>query len=147
MNQILATPKGGEGPYRYSFNEEPYTTENKFIIYKSGIYQVSVTDKNGCTATASRYFEYIDVCIPNHFTPNGDGINDEWGPGCSSNYHKLTFTIFDRHGRIIGNFKYGQKWDGKYNANELSSGDYWYVLKLNDNKDNREFVGHFTLYR
>ncbi|OMQ12439.1 T9SS type B sorting domain-containing protein [[Flexibacter] sp. ATCC 35103] len=147
LNQILATPNGGQGPYRYSFEAEPYTTENKFTIYKSGVYQVGITDKNGCTATVSRYFQYIDLCIPNHFTPNGDGINDQWGPGCSTSYKNLTFAIFDRHGRIIGNFKYGQKWDGKYNGNELSSGDYWYVFKLNDNKDNREFVGHFTLYR
>ncbi|WP_394774563.1 T9SS type B sorting domain-containing protein [Flavobacterium sp.] len=69
------------------------------------------------------------------------------GPGCSVNYKQLTFTIFDRYGRIIGNYKFGQKWDGKYNGAELSTGDYWYVFKLNDNKDNREFVGHFTLYR
>ncbi|WP_264535576.1 T9SS type B sorting domain-containing protein [Flavobacterium sp. N1736] len=147
LNEIVATTTGGEGQYRYSFEGESYSTVNKFIIYKSGTYTVTVTDKNGCTATASRYFEYIDVCIPNHFTPNGDGVNDEWGPGCSINYKHLTFTIFDRHGRIIGNYMFGQKWDGKYNGTELSSGDYWYVLKLNDNKDNREFVGHFTLYR
>jgi len=147
LNEIVATATGGEGQYRYSFEGESYNTNNKFIIYKSGMYTVTVTDQNGCTATASRYFEYIDVCIPNNFTPNGDGINDEWGPGCSVNYKHLTFTVFDRYGRIIGNFKYGQKWDGKYNGTELTSGDYWYVFKLNDNKDNREFVGHFTLYR
>ncbi|MCV9927913.1 T9SS type B sorting domain-containing protein, partial [Flavobacterium sp. LS1R49] len=147
LNEIVATVAGGEGQYRYSFNNESYSTANKIIIYKSGDYVVAVTDQNGCTTTASRYFEYIDVCIPNHFTPNGDGINDEWGPGCTTQYKNLTFTIFDRYGRIIGNYKYGQKWDGKYNGKELSSGDYWYVFKLNDNKDNREFVGHFTLYR
>jgi gliding motility-associated-like protein len=147
LNEIVATGAGGEGQYRYSFNNESYGTTNKLIIYKSGIYTINVTDKNGCTTSASRYFEYIDVCIPNNFTPNGDGINDEWGPGCSTQYKNLTFTIFDRYGRIIGNYKYGQMWDGKYNGTELSTGDYWYVFKLNDNKDNREFVGHFTLYR
>ena len=147
LNEILATTAGGNGQYRYSFNNEAFSTTNKFIIYKSGDYTVTVTDQNGCTTTTSKYFEYIDVCIPNHFTPNGDGINDEWGPGCTTQYKNLTFTVFDRYGRIIGNYKYGQTWDGKYNGTELSSGDYWYVLKLNDNKDNREFVGHFTLYR
>lgn len=147
LNEIVATATGGNGQYRYSFNDESFSTTNKLIIYKSRIYTVTVTDKNGCITTASKYFEYIDVCIPNHFTPNGDGVNDEWGPGCTTQYKNLTFTIFDRYGRIIGNYKYGQKWDGKYNGTELSSGDYWYVFKVNDNKDNREFVGHFTLYR
>lgn len=29
----------------------------------------------------------------------------------------------------------------------LPSGDYWYVIKLQGESDDREFVGHFTLYR
>lgn len=147
LNEIVATATGGGGEYQYTLDGEPYGSVNKFIIYKSGTYTVTVTDKNGCTATATRYFEYIDVCIPNHFTPNGDGINDTWAPGCTINYKDLTFDIFDRYGRVICKYKLGQKWDGRYNGAELPSGDYWYVLKLNDNKDDREFVGHFTLYR
>ncbi|OUL59936.1 T9SS type B sorting domain-containing protein, partial [Flavobacterium sp. AJR] len=147
LNEIVATATGGSGVYQYTFDNEAYTVTNKFIIYKSGVYTVTVTDQNGCTATASMSFEYVDVCIPNYFTPNGDGINDEWGPDCTINYKNLTYTIFDRYGRIIAEYKLGQKWDGKYKGVELSSGDYWYVLKLNNNKDNREFVGHFTLYR
>ncbi|RED24829.1 gliding motility-associated-like protein [Flavobacterium cutihirudinis] len=146
LNEIVATAFGGFGNYQFSFEGEQ-THNNKLIIYKSGIYTVTVIDNNGCTATASRYFEYIDVCIPNYFTPNGDGISDEWGPDCSTNYKNLTFSIFDRYGRKVANYHYGQKWDGKYNGAELTSGDYWYVIKLNDPKDDREFVGHFTLYR
>ncbi|MCV9932913.1 T9SS type B sorting domain-containing protein [Flavobacterium sp. LS1R47] len=147
LNEIVATASGGAGGYQYTFNGESYGSVNKFIIYKSGTYIVTVTDKNGCTAIVSKHFEYIDVCIPNYFTPNGDGINDTWAPGCTVNYKDLTFDILDRYGRIICKYKLGQKWDGKYNGAELPSGDYWYVIKLNDNKDNRELVGHFTLYR
>jgi gliding motility-associated-like protein len=147
LNEIVATATDGSNNYKYSFEEEPFSTANKYIIHKSGIYTVTVTDEYGCTATTSRYFEYIDVCISNYFTPNGDGINDEWGPDCTINYKNLTYIIFDRYGRVIAQYKLGQKWDGKYNGVELTSGDYWYVLKLNDPKDNREFVGHFTLYR
>ncbi|WP_264535714.1 T9SS type B sorting domain-containing protein [Flavobacterium sp. N1736] len=147
LNEIVATVTGGQAPYKYSFSEKSFSTINKLIFYQSQIYIVTVTDKNGCTTTVSKYFEYIDLCIPNHFTPNGDGINDEWEPGCSVNFKNLTYTIVDRYGRIIANYKLGQKWDGKYNGNELPSGDYWYILKLNDSKDDREFTGHFTLYR
>lgn len=146
LNEIVATASGGNGQYRYAFNGEYYDLANNFFIYKSGIYTVIVTDKNGCTATASGHFEYIDLCIPNNFTPNGDGINDNWGPQCNGNYKNLTFTVFDRYNRLIGNYKFGQKWDGKYNNTELPTGDYWYIIKLNDAKDDREFIGHFTLY-
>ncbi|OCB71456.1 gliding motility-associated C-terminal domain-containing protein [Flavobacterium glycines] len=147
LNEIIATAAGGGGGYQYTFNGEENGTKNSYIIYKSGDYTVQVTDANGCVASATRYFEYIDVCIPNYFTPNGDGVNDGWAPGCTENYKDLTFDIFDRYGRKIATYRTGQKWDGKYNGNELPSGDYWYVLKLNNKKDNREFVGHFTLYR
>jgi len=38
-------------------------------------------------------------------------------------------------------------WDGLYKNTELPSGDYWYIIKLKGKNDDREFVGHFTLYR
>ena len=86
------------------------------------------------------------ICLDNYFTPGG-ATNTTWGPGCTNIYNNLEFSIFDRYGRVIAKYHYGQKWDGRYNGAELPSGDYWYVLKLNDAKDDREFVGHFTLYR
>ncbi len=147
LNEIVATTTGGVGPYEYTLNGESYGSESTFIIYASGDYTVTVTDRNGCVASATRYFEYIDVCISNYFTPNGDNDMDEWGPGCTSQYDELTLDIFDRYGRAIATLRVGEKWDGKYNGVELPTGDYWYVVKLNDPKDDREFVGHFTLYR
>ena len=50
--------------------------------------------------------------------------------------------IYDLPNELLGKI-----WDGKYKGNELPTGDYWYVVKLNDANDNRDFVGHFTLYR
>jgi len=91
--------------------------------------------------------EFIDVCIPNYFTPNGDGTLDEWGPGCADQYDDMIFDIFDRYGRKIATLNVTQKWDGRYRGEELPTGDYWYVVKLNDSRNDKEFVGHFTLYR
>jgi gliding motility-associated-like protein len=147
MNVIEVIGVGGKKDYLYSFNGEPFTSDNKYKIYKSGDYPVIVRDQNGCEATVIVPMIYVDVCVPDHFTPNGDGQFDEWGPGCTNIYNNLTFEIFDRYGRVIAKYHYGQKWDGKYDGAELPTGDYWYVLKLNDEKDAREFVGHFTLYR
>lgn len=153
LNEIVATAIGGSGIYEYdvkyefSSNSEPYGNTNTFIIYESGEYTVTVTDSFGCTVNATRYFEYIDVCITNYFTPNDDGVLDRWGPGCTSNYKDLTFDIFDRYGRKVATLRAGEKWDGKYNGVGLPTGDYWYVVKLNDKKDDRDFVGNFTLYR
>jgi gliding motility-associated-like protein len=86
--------------------------------------------------------------MPNYFTPNGDGQNDTIGPDCGAlAYKELTFDIYDRYGRVVAKYRVNGKWDGRYHGDELPTGDYWYVLKLNDPKDPREFVGHFTLYR
>ncbi|MRX69311.1 T9SS type B sorting domain-containing protein, partial [Flavobacterium resistens] len=147
MNVISVTATGGAPAYEYSFNGEPFSSSTNFKIYKSGDYVVVVRDQNGCTATITVPAIYVDVCLDNYFTPNGDGVYDTWGPGCTNIYNNLEFSIFDRYGRVIAKYHYGQKWDGRYNGEELPSGDYWYVLKLNDEKDAREFVGHFTLYR
>jgi len=146
MNIISVTAGGGAPAYEYSFNGEPFTSSNKYKIYKTGDYVVVVRDKNGCTVTITVPGTYIDVCLDNYFTPAG-ATNTTWGPGCTNIYNNLEFSIFDRYGRIIAKYHYGQKWDGRYNGADLPSGDYWYVLKLNDAKDDREFVGHFTLYR
>ncbi|RKS94781.1 gliding motility-associated-like protein [Flavobacterium limicola] len=147
LNEIVATATGGGGNYQYTLDGESYGNQSNFIIYKSGDYTVTVTDINGCTATATRYFEFIDIKIPNVFTPNGDGNNDTWAPTNTINYKDLVFYVYDRYGRKLGSYRESQFWDGKYNGNELPSGDYWYVIKIRDAKDAREFVGHFTLYR
>ncbi|WP_298535635.1 T9SS type B sorting domain-containing protein [uncultured Algibacter sp.] len=143
INEIVAIASGGTAPYEFTLNGESYGEENTFIIYASGDYVITVTDANGCVASVTGYFEYIDVCIPNYFTPE----SEEWGPGCSDQYKDLTVDIFDRYGRKIATVDVDTKWDGTYRGAELPTGDYWYLVKLNDPKDNRDFVGHFTLYR
>ncbi|MCR4033921.1 T9SS type B sorting domain-containing protein [Flavobacterium anhuiense] len=148
INTITVKASGGFAPYEYSFNGEPFTSSNSYRIYKSGIYKVIVRDKNGCEATIDVKGTFYDFCLPNYFTPNGGNGNTTIGPDCGAlAYKDLTFDVYDRYGRVVGKYRVGGKWDGRYNGNELPTGDYWYVLKLNDPKDPREFVGHFTLYR
>jgi gliding motility-associated-like protein len=92
--------------------------------------------------------EFIDIEIPNYFTPDGDGMNDFWIPNNLEGFPEILIKIYDRYGRVIAELSYGvQGWDGTYDGKELPTGDYWYVIKLNGERDEREFVGHFTLYR
>jgi gliding motility-associated-like protein len=147
LNEIIALPSGGFGNYTFTFNGEFKDANPSYIYYKTQDYLVTVQDANGCNASVTQRFDYIDICVPNYFTPNGDGLNDTWAPGCTMNYKNLTFSVFDRYGREIGTYHLGESWDGKYQGVELPSGDYWYVLKWNNSKEDREFVGHFTLYR
>lgn len=147
LNEVIANASGGEGAYQFTMNGEAYGDQNSYIITESGLYTVTVTDESGCFATAEIELEFEDICIPNWFTPNGDNNYDTWAPGCTENYPNLTFDIFDRYGRKIATYRVGEVWDGKYNDKELPTGDYWFVVKTNDASHDKEFVGHFTLYR
>lgn len=148
INLITAVASGGTGDYTYTFDSVSTGSESQHYIKKTDTHTVTVTDSNGCTATAQLYVEFIDIEIPNFFTPDFDNVNDFWKPLNTQQYPKILTRIFDRYGRVV--YKMGpnvQGWDGLYNGKPLPTGDYWYVIKLNGEDDEREFVGHFTLYR
>ncbi|MEZ0007299.1 gliding motility-associated-like protein, partial [Flavobacterium sp. 28YEA47A] len=147
LNKITATASGGTGNYTYTFNGHDNGRNNVYVFYQSGAYEVVVTDSNGCEARATINVVFVDITIPNVTTPNDDGDNDTWSPGNTQNYPNITTDIFDRYGRKVATLRQGQSWDGRYNGTELPSGDYWYLIKLGNPNDNREFVGNFTIYR
>jgi gliding motility-associated-like protein len=147
LNEITAVATGGKKDYTFQFNGADNGSNNTFTIKKSGTYTVTVTDANGCTVNANIEMTFIDVEIPNFFTPDGDGENDFWMPKNTQAFPQILTVIFDRYGREVARLTAVDKWDGLYKTKELPSGDYWYIVKLNGNDDDREFVGHFTLYR
>jgi len=147
QGEIIANAAGGTGDYQYTFNDEDYGTTNIFYVTESGVYTVVVTDSSGCQAIAQIELEILGPCIPNYFTPNGDGVVDTWSPGCVEDFPNLTFDIFDRYGRKVATYRVGEYWDGRYKGTELPTGDYWYVVRPNNPTVNKEYVGHFTLYR
>ncbi len=49
---LIQSPSGGTPPYTFAWNDSP-TTQNRNNLF-SGTYTVTVTDNNGCTASASR---------------------------------------------------------------------------------------------
>jgi gliding motility-associated-like protein len=149
LNEIVAIASGGNGGYSYSINGGASSSSSSFIIERTATYAVTVTDIKGCSRLANIPMVFVDIFIPNVFTPNGDGINDGWTPQNTVNYKNLVYYIFDRYGRKIATRTEGQRWDGTYNGEELPSGDYWYVIKVDGEASgsNREYVGNITLYR
>ncbi|MEH6679565.1 MAG: T9SS type B sorting domain-containing protein [Sediminicola sp.] len=148
INQITALAAGGNGAYTYYFGDVDNGEENTFFIHRTDTYTVRVVDENGCEVEQQIFMEFIDLEIPNFFTPDGDGQNDFWKPRNQEAWPGIITIIFDRYGREV--YRMGINdvgWDGLYQNTELPTGDYWYVIKLNGESDDREFVGHFTLYR
>jgi len=148
INEITATVNGGRGDYTIYFGDVNNGTDNTYMINRTDTYVVTAVDENGCEASANIFIEFIDIEIPNFFTPNGDGENQYWKPRNDEGFPQILTIIFDRYGREVYRMGQGDRgWDGFYQQTELPSGDYWYIIKLNGENDEREFVGHFTLYR
>ncbi|WP_172914409.1 T9SS type B sorting domain-containing protein [Capnocytophaga canis] len=160
LNTIKVEATGGKAPYTYRFNgiisddgneyhimpaDKGYVTPDGKVIKQI---DVEVMDDLGCTRTLTIEKEFIDIKIPNYFTPNGDGNNDDWGPNDPRSYPNMTIAIYDRYGRLIAQLEKGQRWDGTYEGKHLPTGDYWYIIRLNEDKDDsREFLGNMTLFR
>lgn len=125
-----------------------YPNEGKYMI------TLTVTDTAGCTDQIMREIEVhesMKFYIPNAFTPNGDGVNETFGPfGVGIDPDNYSMNIFDRNGNLVymttNPFDY---WDG-YTKNGVlcPTGVYVYkiVLKTWDGYD-KEYVGTVTLAR
>jgi large repetitive protein len=148
INEITAIATGGRGEYTFYFNDDDNGPDNTYIINHTDTYEVRVVDENGCEVIALIEMEFIDIEIPNFFTPDGDGNNDSWLPLNIEPYPEILIKIYDRYGRVVEeNVVDKNGWDGKYHGADLPTGDYWYMIQLHGENDDREFVGHFTLYR
>ncbi|MBU2975882.1 T9SS type B sorting domain-containing protein [Zobellia sp. B3R18] len=146
-NEITATAEGGFGGYEFFFDGVSYGSEGLYTTTESGEVEIRVVDQNGCEAVAVIPFEFTGMLeIPNFFTPNGDNENDFWAPGNREFFPNIEVIIYDRYGRVVAELDQVSKWDGLYEGKELPTGDYWYVVNQNDDRDIR-YVGHFTLYR
>lgn len=121
QNIIELEVDGGVNPYTYAWEtgSSDYYTE----IQDVGEYTVVVTDENSCLKTGSVYVDNrFNILAPNAFTPNGDGINDNFelfwqGPEIVS-YH---MNIFGRWGnQVFSTDNYDELWNGKlFNQGEM----------------------------
>jgi len=148
IDEFVAQGVDGTAPFEYSIDGITFDSNNVFNVTATGEYTVTVRDAIGCEAQTTIEFEYIGVIVPNFFTPNGDGRNDYWMPTGLEFFPNAQIKVFDRYGRLLRTFRgdFNPGWTGLYESIELPSGDYWYVIQLNDGQS-PDIKGHFTLYR
>jgi gliding motility-associated-like protein len=96
-------------------------------------YTVYVTNEFGCVDTAQIFIgmiQCIDAFVPTIFSPNGDGLNDEWVI-FGSCIEDLNLRVFDRWGELIfTSTSQAQPWDGTYKNQTVPLGNYTYQLEL-----------------
>ena len=115
INEYTINATGGEPGYEYSMNSiDDFGMDNVFQIRKTGNYTFYVRDQRGCIEEITMFIEFLDIEIPNFFTPQGDGHhNDTWYPINIEPYPNITVKIFDRYQRLIESYKgLHNSWDG-----------------------------------
>ncbi len=131
----------------WKINTEQISTKllADYTFLKTGAYQVSCLTENeyGCSDSKS---ENLDVQIehnipmPNAFSPDGDGLNDVFGPPAEFCYdYTVSFKIFDKSGILLFTTNdVNKKWDGAnhYSNKTMDSGVYIWILVTKDKYGN-----------
>lgn len=134
------------------------TVQNPTYIYAdSGSYyvQLVVVNNNGCVDTTHSIIvidPILTAYIPNAFSPDGNGRNDEFRiMGTDIQTSGFEMSIFDRWGeRVFYTGDLLQGWNGsKGNSGPtLEQGVYVYKVTLLDWKGlSHEYIGHVTLMK
>ena len=75
----------------------------------------------------------LPFAIPGGLSPNGDGINDTWDIQGLENYPVTSISVFDRWGKKLFFSTSGSTpWDGTSNGRECPTGDYYYIIELDN---------------
>ena len=124
-------------------------SSNVFSNLATGEYFINIFDTLGdCSPT--RLGPIYIINYPNYFTPNGDGINDNWNIWDLSQQPDAVISIFDRYGKFLKQISpAGSGWDGTYNGEKLPSTDYWFTVEYlpQNGTTTQIFKAHFSLKR
>lgn len=96
-------------------------------------YTLHVESQGGCGVATDGVFVrvYKKISIPNVFSPNGDGINDDWRIDGLFTFPESDIAIFDRYGKqVFSSRGYTVPWNGKYKSSPLPVGTYYYIIDL-----------------
>lgn len=142
--QPLISPGGN---YTYEWTPATYLSANNIrnpFVYPGGNieYSMLVTNENGCQAEAS-VFVSLDanrnVYIPNIFSPNEDGVNDDFRVFTCRGVKSINYArLYDRWGGVVyesadlvPSCLDGVKlWDGRRGGDRLPSGVYGYIIEI-----------------
>jgi gliding motility-associated-like protein len=132
--ELVSTVSGGVPGYTYAWS----TGESNPSIWVQGVQNeiifLSIIDANGCENDASVGIEIIPCGsivydIPNVFSPNGDGTNDQYGI-FSENVISQEAIIVNRWGELMIQLnQVNQLWDGTLPSGQLAK-DGVYFMKF-----------------
>lgn len=110
--------------HRYTFTRAGNETKGQYVV----ICSVSNDVCDSLTKSMTVFVNTSDLQVPNVFTPNGDGQNDEFRVAYKS-LVEFECVIFNRWGRKIYQWSDPSKgWDGTINGKDAAPGTYFYII-------------------
>ena len=125
--------QGPEGADNYLWQDG--SGQTWFLVRNAGLYTLTVTD-SGCANEKSVYVETefcSPVFFPSAFTPNGDGINDAFGPISLAEEGELqyAFYVYGANGELVfRSTDIKRSWDGTFKGKPCPAGIYTYRCKI-----------------
>ena len=107
--------------------------DHRYTFTEAGDYEVKITVSNAALCSDSNSISIkiseSSLQVPNVFTPNGDGQNDEFRVAYKS-ITSFEAWVYNRWGRKVFYWNDPQKgWDGNINGKKATPGPYFYVIK------------------
>lgn len=118
----------------------------------STTYYVVITTSDGCLYTESTRvdvsYESL-IAMPNAFTPNGDGLNEDLKIIYRGPVTLKSFNVMNRWGNIVfSTSDIDEGWNGKIQGKDAEIGTYVYVIEATDgNGQHLSRHGNFILLR
>jgi gliding motility-associated-like protein len=113
-------------------------------------YTVTASASNSCvsTATVTVTVDCDDVKVPSGFSPDGDGVNDQFVIEGLEYFASPSLTVFNRWGNIVFSMNdYDNTWDGTVQSNGFNIGDgkvpdgtYFYILQLDSAQSRTGYI-------
>lgn len=113
----------------------------------------TITNDLGCSDVTEKTVTQLSTCridIPTAFTPNGDGLNDFFGPLNAVAAENFLFRVYNRWGVLVFESKdWTKPWDGTINGVAQPAANYVWTLTYRDLVTGRDVSrkGSFILIR
>ena len=110
-------------------------------------YILELTGLGGCMITDDIFIKLLLAPeVPNAFSPNGDGINDNWVIKYLESYPGATIDVYNRYGQpVFKSTGYDKPWNGQYNGSPLPIGTYYYII--NPKNGRKIITGSVTIIK
>lgn len=141
LESLIWTPDNNLECIDFIGNDTTLCTEVEVSPLNTTTYTLTATDLNGCEGSSSITIEVDknrNIFIPNVFSPNADGFNDEFRVYGGVGVDQVNFMrVFDRWGELVyeaDNFQpiegSDQFWDGRFNGKQMNPGVYVYMIEV-----------------